>query len=187
MTMVDTQKTKGKRALAQHRMVEQGGGEEGENATPTVNTQEYTYEHLKSGGTFRWSWDEANEGERKMLAYFGAKTLCTNEASAVKQKGHDGVDPTPAIGERFALLRTGQFVDRSREGFTINLDALAAAFVDEFAANGKTYDVSAVKQKMEDDKEFVKRARSNTGINARYIERIGRPAATLDQLAEGLE
>lgn len=187
MTMVDTPK-KGKRALATHRMVDAGGtGEEGENATPTTETKEYNYEHLKSGGTFRWSWDEANEGERKMLAYFGAKTLCTNEASAVKQKGHDGVDPTPAIGERFALLRTGQFVDRSREGFTINLDALAAAFVDEFAANGKTYDLVKVREKMEDDKEFVKRARSNTGINAKYIERIGRPAATLDQLAEGLE
>jgi hypothetical protein len=120
-----------------------------------------------------------------MLALFGARTLMTNEASQVKQK-NAAADPVPAITERFKLIAGGQWVDRTREGFTVDLDKLAAAFVDSFAAAGKAVDYAAVRAKMESDKEFVKAARSNGDVNARYIEKVGRPTATLDELANAL-
>jgi hypothetical protein len=174
--------TTGRRALAEHGLLTVNGGPTDDFAEANA----VTYKHLKTGGEHRWAWDGANEAERRMLALFGARTLMTNEASQVKQKGHAGIDPTPAIADRFKLLASGQWVDRTREGFAVNLDALAGALVDEFQVNGKAVDYTAIRERMETDKEFVKKARSNPGVNARYIEKIGRTTATVDELEQAL-
>jgi hypothetical protein len=183
--------TKVKRALAKHTILDAEGkvisaedNDEGFAAAYGIG-----YEHIATGGTFTWRYSEAGEDEKRMLCHFGAKTLATNEASAVKQKNGGNVDPTPAIGERFALLRgnPAQWVDRTREGVTIDLDALADAVVEVYAAKGKQYDRTKVYDKLTSDAAWVKSVKSNTEINAAYIAKIGRPTASLDQLATGLE
>lgn len=168
-----------KRALAKHTLITVNGGEtEDETEADGIG-----YKHLRTNGSFSWAWSEANEAERKMLAIFGAKTLCTNEASQVKQKTGTEVDPTPMIAERFALIRSGAWVDRTREGFAVNLDALAGALFDVLTGKGHAADYQTLRDKMESDKDFVKKVKSNTEVNAKYIERVGRPTASIDELA----
>jgi hypothetical protein len=179
MPTVDTPKG---RKLAEHGLLTVNGGE----ADDFDTADGVTYRHLRTGGEHQWSWSEGSEPERRMLALFGARTLMTNEASQVKQRHGSEVDPTAAIAERFKLLASGQWVDRTREGFQVNLDALAASLHDELVVQGQTPDYQKIRDKMESDKEWVRKVKSNPGVNARYIEKVGRPQASLDELAAAL-
>jgi len=150
-----------------------------------------------------------NADQDRMLAVFGAKTLATNETSQARNnpKGASGPDEQiEAVRDRFALLATGTWVDRSREGVgaKIDLDALREAICRvQIAAGAKTKsdgpwgpagtvitaDVvdkgygASVRQKLDDDKNFVKTARDVPAVATEYASIVGRQTKTVDDLS----
>lgn len=127
----------------------------------------------------------------RMLACFGAKTLATNESSAARQSKEgdsSAAGQMEAVKERFALLGTGKWVDRSREGVgaKIDKDALAGAIVDVAAKAGKTLDYAVIREKLESDPVFVRTTRQVPAIATEYAARAGRPVKSLDDVLAGI-
>jgi hypothetical protein len=135
-------------------------------------------------------------GERNtMLVLFGAKTLATNESSAMRNSTKGEATPDEqidAVRERFALLETGKWVDRTREGVgaKIDLDALANAMCNVMVAEGKytEADVSggklaATRQRLEDDKPWARKARQHSSFAAEYAKLKGAAATTIDDFS----
>lgn len=137
----------------------------------------------------------ANASVDKFLALFGAKTLCTNESSAVRNspKGEGTAEEQiDAVEARFALLATGKWVDRTREGVgaKVDLDALANAIANVMVAEGKMTQeqvaggkLAAYRQKLDDDKAFARQARQHPPFAAEYAKLKGKTATTLDDFA----
>jgi hypothetical protein len=75
------------------------------------------YVDIASGETFDYQLKPGTDGMR-MLALFGARTLMTNEASAERHGPRAGgpKEQMASIRERFALIDTGVWVDRTRDG-----------------------------------------------------------------------
>lgn len=170
-----------KRALAKHEYFTINGGDTDDE----TEAHGYRYTHLRTGGSVERMWSDLNADAQRMFGIFGMKTLASNEASQVKQAGGAEVNPAPAIEARFNLLQNERkWVDRTREGFTVNLDTLAAATFEILTKYGKAADYASLRDRMETDKEFVKKTKSNPEVNALYIEKVGRPTASIDELAE---
>lgn len=134
-------------------------------------------------------------GERNtMLVIFGAKTLATNETSAARNNTKGSASPDEQIDsvrERFALLETGKWVDRTREGVgaKVDLDALTQAICQVVVAEGKMTqeDVDGgykakVRAKVDEDKVFARKARSLPAVASAYAALVGRTTATVDDL-----
>lgn len=174
------------RKVADHGLIDaQGGKVEDEESATGIS-----YQVVGSAKPFTWQYG-ANPDADRMLAIFGAKTLATNESSAARNRKEDPADADgqmEAVAERFALLATGKWVDRTREGVgaKIDKDALAGAIVQVASAAGKTVDYAVVRQKLEEDPVFVRATRQNAEIAAEYAKRAGRPVKTLDDVLSGL-
>ena len=113
MTETETETTTKNSAVAKHFLLTSTGEvtEKEEEATGI------RYVSLASGRTLDFQVPGAVAGTpQTMGAVFGFKTLATNEASAMRQKEGPNSDQIGAIEERFALISTGQWVDRTREG-----------------------------------------------------------------------
>lgn len=138
----------------------------------------------------------------RMYACFGAKTLATNESSQARNsaKGSASADEQiAAVRERMGLIDGGTWVDRTRDGAgaKIDKDALAEAIVRvQIAAGAKTAKgevvttelaatgyKAAVRQKLEDDAAFVRKARQVPQVATEYATIVGRTTATVDDLA----
>lgn len=194
MTEAETETVK--RKVAEHDLIDAGGAvvDEEEKA------QGIRYTLLANNQAFEYQFGKSQDADR-MLALFGAKTLATNETSQARNsaKGAASADEQiQSVRDRFALIATGQWVDRTREGVgaKIDKDALAEAIVRvQIAAGSKTSDgelVTAelaaagykakVRQKLEDDAAFVRKARQVPAIATEYSAIVGRTVATLDDL-----
>ena len=137
----------------------------------------------------------ANPQVDKFLALFGAKTLATNESSAVRNsaKGEGSAEEQiEAVEARFALLATGAWVDRTREGVgaKVDLDALANAICNVMVAEGKyTADdvtngkLAATRQKLDDDKVWARKARQHPPFAAEYAKLKGASQVTTDDFS----
>lgn len=126
-----------------------------------------------------------------MLALFGAKTLATNESSQVRNnpKGAGTADEMiEAVRERFALLDSGKWVDRTREGVgaAVDKDALAEAIVRVVESEGKSIDKAKVRAKLEDDRNYVRNSRQHPKVATEYAAIVGKPAKTTDDLIAAL-
>lgn len=177
-----------KRAVAKHELLDASGNvvENEEEATGIrytllANNQAFDFQ---SGMT---------AGERNtMLALFGAKTLCTNESSAMRNSTKGAATPDEqidAVRERFALIETGKWIDRTREGVgaKIDLDALAQAICAQFIEEGKWTEaqvqsekMAAVRQKLDDDVKYRNSARKHPPFAAQYAKIKGAATATTD-------
>lgn len=152
------------------------------------------YVQVSTGDTFDY---QVSEAAKMMLATFGAKTLATNESSQVRNnpKGAGGdSEQMEAIRNRFALLDSGEWVDRTREGGgAVNKDALAEAIILIMVADGKiTAEQAAgdakakVRQKLDDDAGYVKIARQHPRVTAEYAKLVGRQTKTTEDLLSAL-
>jgi hypothetical protein len=130
-----------------------------------------------------------------MFWNFGAKTLATNEASAIRNgKDPDG-DQVAAIKERFNLIFTGKWVDRTREGVGVKIDkaALATAVVNVTIADGNAKEeqrdalYAVIFQKLEEDKGFVAQMRQIQGVPAEYAKLVGKTTKTSADLMAQLK
>lgn len=128
----------------------------------------------------------------KFLALFGAKTLCTNESSAIRNspKGEGTAEEQiDAVEARFALLATGAWIDRTREsvGAKVDLDALANAICNVMVAEGKLTaeqvsggKLAEYRQKLDDDKVWTRKARQHAPFAAEYAKIKGAATVTTD-------
>jgi glycerol-3-phosphate cytidylyltransferase-like family protein len=177
-----------KRAVAKHELLDANGAvvENEEEATGIrytllANNQAFDFQ---SGMT---------AGERNtMLVIFGAKTLATNESSAMRNSTKGAATPDEqidAVRERFALLETGKWVDRAREGVgaKVDLDALSEAICNVFVAEGKWTDdqvasekKAAVRAKLDDDKTYARNARKHPPFAAEYARIKGAAQVSTD-------
>jgi hypothetical protein len=179
-----------KRAVAKHELLNAAGEvvEEEELATGI------RYTLLANNQTFDFQ-SAMNPGERNtMLVIFGAKTLATNETSALRNSTKGEATPDEqidAVRERFALLETGKWVDRTREGVgaKIDLDALANAICNVLVAQGKYTDeqvktekLAATRAKLDDDKAFARKSRQMPAVASEYAKLKGATAVTIDDL-----
>lgn len=136
----------------------------------------YTYQ-LSSPGT-----------RTGMLEGFGALTLMGNITNTwMGDKGDKAPTAHDAITERFALLETGVWVDRTTGvGARVDLDKLAEAIVNVATRKGKSLDVSAIRAKLESDQEWRKAASANAEFKNEYSQLMGRAVKTVDELFAGL-
>lgn len=145
------------------------------------------YQIVGTAKSFEFQVGGAAGQPATMLAVFGAKTLATNESSAARNRKEDPADAEgqmEAVRERFTLIGTGKWVDRTRDGVgaKIDLDALAGAIVDVATAAGKAADYAAFRQKLEEDPAFKKMVRQVPAIATAYAARVGRQSKTLDDV-----
>jgi hypothetical protein len=179
-----------RKQVAKHELLDSAGSlvEEEELATGI------RYTLLANNQTFDFQ-SGMTPGERNtMLVVFGAKTLATNETSALRNSTKGAATPDEqidAVRERFALLETGKWVDRTREGVgaKIDLDALANAICNVLVAQGKYTEeqvksekLAATRQKVEDDKPYARKSRQMPAVAAEYARIKGATAVTLDDL-----
>lgn len=186
-----------KRKVAEHELLDAAGAVvDNEEAATGIR-----YTLLANGQAFDWQFGKSPDADR-MLAIFGAKTLATNETSQARNnaKGSASADEQiDAVRERFALLTTGKWVDRTREGVgaKVDKDALAEAIVRVQIASGAknkagavvTQELAdsghkaAVRAKLEDDPQFVRTARQVPAVASEYSAIVGRVTKSVDDLA----
>jgi hypothetical protein len=187
----DTEVTR--RKVAEHNLI----GADGVVVESEEDADGIKYDLIGGSKPFTWNYSQANEAERKLLAIFGAKTLATNETSQIRNGAKTKGDPVPgadeqigAVAERFALLRAGQWVDRTREGAAVRIDkdALAEAIIQVMLAAGKITDdqvgdtKAAKRQQLEDDPTYMRKARQVPEVATAYARIVGRTTATVNDL-----
>jgi hypothetical protein len=177
-----------KRAVAKHELLDTAGNVVDEEELATG----IRYTLLANNQSFDFQSGMEPGKRETMLAIFGAKTLATNETSALRNSTKGGATPDEqidAVRERFALLETGKWVDRTREGVgaKIDLDALANAICNVMVAEGKytaeqvqTEKMAATRKKLDDDKAFARKARQHPPFAAEYAKIKGAATVTTD-------
>lgn len=195
-TTVDT----AKRQVAKHSLLD-AAGQVTDDMEKAVSCR---YQDIETGRTK----DYKPEGAAKdMLALFGARTLMTNEASAIRngKEAGDGNAQMDAIDERFTGLDNGVWVDRTREGVGAKIDKalLATAAVEvgmeatppRVTAEGKGDAYANILKALEEgraasgDKKALTAAqvmatiRAIPGVQERYARLTGKTTRTIDDLA----
>lgn len=182
-TVVDQEPTK--RQVAKHSLLDAGGAvvEDMEQATG------FRYLDIASGKTFDYQL-KSNSDALRMLGLFGGRTLATNEASAARQKDGDSADQLAAIAERFALIDTGVWVDRTREGGPrVDQAVLATAVLNVMIASGKVAEgerdarYAKLLENWAADPKKVTVAHSVPSVRDEYAKLTGKTARTVDDLA----
>lgn len=182
-TVVDQEPTK--RQVAKHSLLDASNAvvEEMEQGTGI------RYLDIASGKTFDYQL-KANSDGLRMLALFGARTLATNEASAARQKDGDSADQLTAITERFALIDTGVWVDRTREGGPrIDQAVLATAVINVMVGGGKVQETerdaryAKLLENWAADPKKVNVAHSVPQVRDEYAKLTGKTARSIDDLA----
>lgn len=111
----------------------------------------YTYIADGQSATFEPKTDDAGT---RMLAIFGALTLMGNLTNTWKvEKGDKASSPIDVINERFNLITSGQWIDRTREGVGAKVDpaTLAQAWSQVLSAAGKQKDMDDLLAMIEAD------------------------------------
>jgi hypothetical protein len=179
--------------VAEHYYLASDGAVLGDDAGEE-SAEGYRYVLIGVSDPLDWKWDEANESERKMFAVFGAKTLATNESSQLRnnKKKADSEKTAAAqmqaVKDRFALIRGGQWVDRTREGGPrIDLDVQAQAIVAIKIRDGKANAADGDKLVAEtriklNDPEYLKKSRSVPAVTEKYNELRGVATVSVNDL-----
>lgn len=178
-----------RKKVAKHELLDAAGAViESEEAATGIR-----YTLLANSQTFDWQYGKNPDADR-MLAVFGAKTLATNETSQARNnaKGEASADEQiAAVRDRFELLASGKWVDRTREGVgaKIDKDALAEAICRVLVADGKQTQEqidggykAKIRAKLEDDAAYVRIARQVPKVATEYAAIVGRATKSVDDL-----
>jgi hypothetical protein len=188
MSMESTTETT-KVKIAEHEYI----GADGSIVDDEESAQGYRYTLLANGENFVWNSADATADELRLLALFGTKTLATNEISQVRNNPKNKAirdtkdladEAIAAVKARFDLIRSGQWVDRTREGVggaRVNRDALAEAVCKVLIDNQKkTQDEvdqgykATVRQRLDDDAEWLAKMRKFPPVAAAYALIVGK-------------
>lgn len=172
-----------KRAKADHSLLDAQG-----NVTDEMEKAKGTrYVHLGTRETLDSMLADFPQVAVDMLACFGLKTLCTNEASQARQAGDDEMI---GIRDRIDVLKTGVWA-RERDGVggvVIDRDVLADAAVAVMLANGEIDDDGAVAARQQireglDEPATLKFVRQVDGVQAEYDRRTNKVKRSAADLA----
>lgn len=186
-----TEKDTAKRQVAKHSLLDTSGAVHEEDFDKSFGTR---YQDIASGAVVDYLYGK-NADKDRMLAIFGARTLMTNEASAVRNGKDEGgpAEQVAAINDRFALLDTGTWADRTREGGPkIDRPTLATCVVEGLVKVGKVADTDEAKgaayakilQAFEEDPKRASGAYEVPEVRAAYKAKQGKATTTLDSLGE---
>lgn len=119
-----------------------------------------------------------------MCAGFGALTLMGNVTNTwMNDKGDKAATAYDAISDRFALLESGIWIDRTAAvGARVDKPQLAQAIVNVAARKGSTQDHAKILAKLESDDAWAKAARANPEFSAEYATLMGRTVKSTDEL-----
>lgn len=149
--------------------------------------EKFGAENVGKSATFTPKTDDV---ATRMCAIMGALTLMGNIANTwLTEKGEKSASPIDDINERFQLIMTGEWADRTGSGVgaKVDKDALALAIVEAAIADGKAApDVGKVRAKLESDPTWGRAVRQNAKVAAKYAEAIGKSVKSLDELMTGL-
>ncbi len=185
----ETETEEGRKQVAEHVLLDASGNE----ADTEENATGIRYKLLENSKTFEWQWAQATDAERQMLAIFGAKTLATNVTSAARNNKKNPADADTQFNElteRFNLIRSGQWIDRSREPGVpaIDKDKLAQAIAQVMLAGGKIAQsdlettVAEKRKRLEDEKGYATFVRTNPQVAAAYNSLAARKVADINDL-----
>jgi hypothetical protein len=183
--------TKVKKQLANHILLAGTAPLTGDDAEDYGKATGYRYEDKASTVALDWDYDTASDFAKRSYAIFGFKTRATNVASQVRQKDENasGQAQVDAIRASVALIESGTWVDKSREGPSYDAETICWAAVDVAAAAGKVTD-DAAKVKLfeqllskvlpagvgtESDKAAIAKLRGVDGVEAAYRARKPAP------------
>lgn len=123
-----------------------------------------------------------------MLAGFGALTLMGNITNTwMGDKGDKAATAHDAISDRFTLLESGVWIDRtSQVGARVDKPQLAQAIVNVAQRKGKSLDHAVILTKLETDADWAKAARANPEFSSEYATLMGRSVKSTDELFAGL-
>lgn len=122
-----------------------------------------------------------------MLEGFGALTLMGNITNTwLGDKSDKAATAHDAIAERWELLESGVWVDRTSVGARVDKAKLAEAIVNVAARKGKVLDAAAILAKLEADEPWLKAAKANPEFSAEYATLMGRTVKSADELFAGL-
>lgn len=184
MTNVETTTETTKRKVADHIYLDAAGNV----VDQEEDAQGYRYKMLETDETFDWSWEEANELERKMLALFGAKTLATNVTSGARNNSKGAAsakDQMVAVKDRFSTIRDGNWTSPSEGGggFAIDKAKLAQAIANVRSAMGKAADtVENYLRRFEEEAGYMAKCRKVPEVNAEYAKLAGRGVVSIDDI-----
>lgn len=133
-----------------------------------------SYKNLATGRTFVYEVGGAAGNPTTMLAIFGAKTLATNTASAVRNAKDDPGTPEDedaAIAERFGDIKQGDWgVERGGGGGrAIDVELLVEALGRQFKAERKPFDPDKYRAKLAEDEAYRKKVYGLDSVKARYL------------------
>ena len=173
--------------VARHYLIDAAGAEVEEEEKATG----IGYHLVGVDAPFTYQVQGAAAGSAQtMLAIFGAKTLATNESSAVrngKSKGdvHEQLD---AVVERFKLIDSGTWIDRTREGVGAKVDipTLVTAWCNVVTAAGKTVSKTPdqLVEILTDKPDMVKQLRKDPKVVAEYAKLRGAAAVDAGDLMD---
>lgn len=138
------------------------------------------------GKSFTQLWADLSPDAQRMYGCFGMVTLFGNVTNTWMGDKDDNKAPSAAeaIAERNALLNSGKWIDRTREGVgaRVDKDALAQAWLTVMERAGKAVKSLADYRKALESPDTVKAVRSNAQIASEYAGLMGRATKTLDDL-----
>lgn len=122
-----------------------------------------------------------------MCGIFGFHTKVGNVANTVLNDKDEPGTPDDAAAEIEAWLKQadgGTWAERAAGGVgaRIDKDALAGAIVAVAEAAGKTADYAKIRDRLENEPQYVKAARQVPEVAAEYATRVGKPTKSVDDL-----
>lgn len=124
-----------------------------------------------------------------MNAIFGFHTKIGNVANTVlnnKEEPGTPADAANAIKEFIAAAKDSKeptWAERSTGvGVRIDKEALAGAIVAVATAAGKAADYAAIRQRLEEEPAYVRKARQVPAVASEYASRVGKVAVTVEDL-----
>lgn len=128
-----------------------------------------------------------------MLEGFGALTLMGNVTNTwMNEKGDRHPTAHDAIADRWTLLDTGVWIDRTGVGARVDRPTLAQAIINVAARKGQTTSkdgspltVASILVRLE-DAEWMKGARGNPEFSAEYATLMGRSVKSVEDVLSGL-
>lgn len=121
-----------------------------------------------------------------MCAIFGFHTKVGNVANTIlndKDEPGTPADAKAAIAEFIESANDGTWAERAGGvGAKVDKDALCNAIVTVATAGGKQVDQAAIRQKLEDDPAYVRKARQVPAVATEYSKLVGKSTKTIDDL-----
>lgn len=126
----------------------------------------------------------ANPAKDKQFAIFGFHTKIGNVVNTVLNDKDEPGSPDDAHKEAESWLAGDVWAERGAGGVgaRIDKDALAASIVAVATAAGKEIAYDRVRQKLEEDPQYVRAARQVPAVATEYATRVGKATKTVDDL-----